>query len=401
MLKNRWSKFAVLYVGAVAVSLSQLKVVPVMKQLAVETGMPISDISWLMSIFTISGIFLAIPGATLLTKFGAKQLAVLLMCCLALGNVMGALTSNFTWLLISRAVEGIAFSMIIMVGIVLINYWFPEEKAGTPIGTFGIFSAVGSLIGMNVTLPIVEQLGLKSVWWILAVIALVAAVLFQVLLDGPPKESISERKAKNVSLLEALRNGRTWLLALAQGCMAFVLFTFITIYPQLFTDFYGLSTESANFYASLFGLFGIPFGVVAGYLVDRTGKPELLTFVAYIMLTFSCVAATYLSSALYVVQLFVLSGSVGLVSCIIMIMASRFVKRKELIGYSVSFINMIYYIGIVAGAPFVLKIIEKSGWQMGMNMLSIVAGVGTVSIFVLLLMKQPARVGQQVMKGEE
>ncbi|KGL45664.1 MFS transporter [Listeria newyorkensis] len=401
MLKSRWSKFAVLYFGAVAVSLSQLKVVPVMKQLATETGMPVSDISWLMSIFTISGIFLAIPGATLLTKFGAKQLAVVLMGCLALGNVMGALTSNFTLLLISRAVEGVAFSMIIMVGIVLINYWFPEEKAGTPIGAFGIFSAVGSLIGMNVTLPIVEQLGLKSVWWILAGIALLAVVLFQLLLDGPPKESAAARKAGNVSLMEALRNGRTWLLALAQGCMAFVLFTFITIYPQLFTDFYGLSTESANFYASLFGLFGIPFGVMAGYLVDRTGKPELLTFVSYILLTLSCITTTFLNSGWYVVQLFVLSGSVGLVSCIIMIMASRFVKRKALIGYSVSFINMIYYIGIVVGAPLVLKIIEKSGWQAGMNLLSIAAGIGTVSIFVLLLMRQPERASQKLMEGEK
>jgi len=72
LVRNRWLKFLLLYAGGVLVSLSQLKLVPIQNELGSELGVSLSTVSWLMSIFTVSGIFLAIPGGALVTRFGPK-----------------------------------------------------------------------------------------------------------------------------------------------------------------------------------------------------------------------------------------------------------------------------------------------------------------------------------------
>ncbi|MFD1899736.1 MFS transporter [Enterococcus termitis] len=95
MVRNKWIKFLLLYLGGVVVSLSQLKLVPIQNELGQELGIPLSLVSWLMSVFTVSGIFLAIPGGALVSRFGAKKLLVGLMCCLAVGNLWGFFSTHF------------------------------------------------------------------------------------------------------------------------------------------------------------------------------------------------------------------------------------------------------------------------------------------------------------------
>ncbi|WP_348923149.1 MFS transporter [Enterococcus rotai] len=173
MLRNRWVKFLLLYLGGVVVSLSQLKLVPIQNELGADLAISISMVSWLMSIFTVSGIFLAIPGGAFVTRFGPKKLLVGLMGCLAIGNIWGAFSKSFWSLLISRAIEGISFSMIIMVGIVLINFWFKDSSSGIATGIWGTFSALGSMLAMNLFKPLAKTYGLRSLWLIIAVLSVI------------------------------------------------------------------------------------------------------------------------------------------------------------------------------------------------------------------------------------
>ena len=85
-VKNRTLMFLIIYLAATTVSLSQLKVIPIMNDIAQNMGIAINNVSWLMSVFTVAGIILAIPGAAILQKTGPKRLFMILMLALILGN---------------------------------------------------------------------------------------------------------------------------------------------------------------------------------------------------------------------------------------------------------------------------------------------------------------------------
>jgi predicted MFS family arabinose efflux permease len=185
MIKNKWIKFLILYIGATVLSLSQLKIVPIFNELSSTMNISMSQTSLLTSIFTFSALFLAIPGGGILNKFGVKKVSVFIMVCLFLGNILGAISNSFSLLLISRVIEGISFSMIMMVSMIYINFWFRDGSAGLAIGIFGTFSALASMIGMNIFRPIYLSTGLKSIWYIMAIASFIIILCYHFLLDGP------------------------------------------------------------------------------------------------------------------------------------------------------------------------------------------------------------------------
>lgn len=382
MVRNRWLKFLLLYAGGVVVSLSQLKLVPIQNELGQDLGVSLSMVSWLMSIFTVSGIFLAIPGGAFVTRFGPKKLLIGLMGCLAIGNLWGAFSTNFWTLLISRAIEGISFSMIIMVGIVLIHFWFKEGDSGIATGLWGTFSALGSMLAMNLFKPLSQSYGLRALWLIIAGLSLILLCLYLFFLDQPANRSITEQKEVKGTIKKVIENKSIWLLALAQGCMAFILFAFINLYPQIYTQQYGLSETLANRYTGYFGLFGIPFGALAGYLIDKTKKGQIIIFCSFILMLVATYWMGHLSNSFsFIGQLFALSAGASLSSSCVMILAPKVVKQERLIGTSISFINLFYYIGIFVGTPIVSEVSESSdSWTTAIYVLS---GVGVVALLAI------------------
>ncbi|HLQ39959.1 MAG TPA: MFS transporter, partial [Tetragenococcus sp.] len=345
---NKWMKFILLYVGATLIGMSQLKIAPVINPLADYLGVSLTQMSWLTSIFTISGIFIAIPGGALVTKIGAKKLLILITALLAVGNFLGTLSSSYYLLLFSRVVEGISFATIVMTGVVLISYWFKDSKySATATGIFTTFPASASLLSMNLFLPLSQKFGPYASWYLIGSIALVMCLLYLLFLDAPDEKEEQEKIDNPFAV--AAKNGKIWLLGIMQGCMAFVLYAYIALYPVLFSDYYGLSQTTSNFYSSLFGLFGIPFGVLAGYLIDKTKRPGWIIFSSFAIMSVSCLAAPFLAgnTIAILLQVFFLSVAASLASSSITIMVPENVTNKKLIGYSMSIVNLFYYSCIV------------------------------------------------------
>lgn len=380
-MKSKWFMFLVLFLSGVTVALSQLKVPPIMGILSEQMNISLSEASWLMSIFTVGGIVFAIPGASIMNKLGPKKLLLCLMASLCVGNMLGGMTRVYPVLLLSRMIEGIAFAMIILVALVMINTWF-GEKAGSAIGIFNTFAAVGSFITMNACLPITNAFGLKSLWFIVGGLAALcfALVLFFIKM---PEDMQRERQEKGL-LKEASQNKHTWIVAGAMGCIAFVLFTFVTSYPQLFTGLYGIAPNEANFYASLNGLFGIPFCILCGFIVDKTGKPMLVALLGFIALALTCMMTTLLGPTTFVLHTILTALFGGVTLTAMFCIAPAVAKRPACIGYTLALVNLVYYIGVFACSPVILGTAESMGWQMSATILVGVSVVGACLVAYLI-----------------
>ena len=184
--------------------------------------------------FTVAGVILAIPSAAILNYLGSKKLLLILMRHYVSVILLVRLLIPIMCF-ISRAIEGISFAMIILVGVVLISDLF-GDKAGSTTGIFTTFAAVGSVIAMNLTLPVVNSLGLNSIWLVVAALSALSFILVALIIKEPDAKAENDDASLKASLAEAISNGSLWLVAICQFCVAFVLFTFlqsIHLYSQI------------------------------------------------------------------------------------------------------------------------------------------------------------------------
>ena len=391
MKKNSWFRFLILQCCAVTVSVSQLKVSAVMEQVAQGFSISMGAAAGLMSSFTVAGIVLAIPGAALMERMGAKRLLLLLMACLFAGNAVGAVAGAYPLLMAGRLLEGVAYAMIIMVGIDLINTWFPHGGAGTATGIFNTFAAVGNFITLNGALMVVKRWNVRTLWWIGAALAAVDLIL--VLAFIPAEKPIPDRSRNRENdgntaasstgdmVREAFRDKRLMSLGAAQMLMAFILFGFITCYPLLFTGYYHLAPEKANFYSSLNGLFGIPACIVCGILAEKTGNPCRAAMVGAVGTVIAGLTMLILTPGTYVVH--VLASAVfpgGLVMTSIFCMVPAIAKRKESVGYYMAVVNLLYYTGVFFATPVMVKLMEVS-WPAAAGTVAVMAAASLVFLF--------------------
>ena len=391
MKKNPWFRFLILQCCAVTVSVSQLKVSAVMEQVAQGFSISMGAAAGLMSCFTVAGIVLAIPGAALMERMGAKRLLLLLMACLFAGNAVGAVAGAYPLLMAGRLLEGVAYAMIIMVGIDLINTWFPHGGAGTATGIFNTFAAVGNFITLNGALMVVKRWNVRTLWWIGAALAAVDLIL--VLAFIPAEKPIPDRSrdrendgntaasSTGAMVREAFRDKRLMSLGAAQMLMAFILFGFITCYPLLFTGYYHLAPEKANFYSSLNGLFGIPACIVCGILAEKTGNPCRVAMAGAVGTVIAGFTMLILTPGTYVVH--VLASAVfpgGLVMTSIFCMVPAIAKRKESVGYYMAVVNLLYYTGVFFATPVMVKLMEVS-WPAAAGTVAVMAAASLVFLF--------------------
>ena len=384
---NKWMKFFLLYAGGTLIGMSQLKIAPVINPLSQYLHTSLTQMSLLTSVFTISGIFIAIPGGALVTKIGAKKLLLVIIGLLAVGNFLGTIAGSFSLLLLTRVIEGVSFSTIVMTAVVLISYWFKDSPhSGMAIGIFTTFPASASLISMNLFLPLSERFGHFASWYLIGGLSIIIWILYLLFLDAPIKKTSAIEEGGGSPFKVVLKNKTVWILGVLQGCMAFVLYAYIALYPVLFSDYYHLSQATANFYSGLFGLFGIPFGVVAGFLLDRVKKSGIVILVAFTTMTLSCLAAPFLGGigGLIILQVFFLSAAAMLASSAITILVPRAAGKEQLIGYSMSLVNLFYYTAIVIGAPIISKIIENFSWIAGLLVLTSIAVLGVAGSIIYL-----------------
>lgn len=391
MKKNPWFRFLILQCCAVTVSVSQLKVSAVMEQVAQGFSISMGAAAGLMSFFTVAGIVLAIPGAALMERLVAKRLLLLLMACLFAGNAVGAVAGAYPLLMAGRLLEGVAYAMIIMVGIDLINTWFPHGGAGTATGIFNTFAAVGNFITLNGALMVVKRWNVRTLWWICAALAAVDLIL--VLAFIPAEKPIPDRSrnrendgntaasSTGAMVREAFRDKRLMSLGAAQMLMAFILFGFITCYPLLFTGYYHLAPEKANFYSSLNGLFGIPACIVCGILAEKTGNPCRVAMAGAVGTVIAGFTMLILTPGTYVVH--VLASAVfpgGLVMTSIFCMVPAIAKRKESVGYYMAVVNLLYYTGVFFATPVMVKLMEVS-WPAAAGTVAVMAAASLAFLF--------------------
>ncbi|MDW5326731.1 MFS transporter [Plantactinospora sp. KLBMP9567] len=188
-------------------ALLQSLINPVLPALQEELDTTPTLVTWIMTAFLLSASVCTPVVGRLGDRYGKDRLLVASLAALAAGSMLSALAPGIGLMLAGRVVQGVGGGVLpLTFGI--IRDEIPKEKAPNLIGVAAALAAVGGGVGVVLAGPLAEAFGLRSLFWIPAVLTVAAAATARAVV--PPSPS---RNPRPISwLATALLAG--WLVAL-------------------------------------------------------------------------------------------------------------------------------------------------------------------------------------------
>ena len=149
---------------AVVASVSGLNVAQ--QDLAVELGASQSTLLWIINGYTLALAALLLPFGAIGDRWGRKTVLVTGLGLFAATNVVAALSTTATMLLVARVGAGVGAAMIMPVTLSVITSTFPPDERAKAVGTWAGFAGAGGILGLFASSFVIDYLS----WpWVFAV----------------------------------------------------------------------------------------------------------------------------------------------------------------------------------------------------------------------------------------
>lgn len=225
-----WIIFIVVFIAAIALAIAQYKAIPIIPSFIGDLNVNATDAGWIISMFTLIGIFLAFPAVGIIKKWGIRVGGVVSLAFAILGGLLGLFigTDQIT-IMVSRIIEGFGLGLIGVIAPSAITMWFPIEKRGAPMGIFSGWQQVGIALSMFCGVPLIETLGRAFSfgpdgswsWMILYVIGIIilviALVLYALIVRNPAsgENHADIQDTAGISIFSVIKIKNVWFVALA------------------------------------------------------------------------------------------------------------------------------------------------------------------------------------------
>lgn len=383
----------VLLIAGISVAMIQYKVPTILTELMTLFAMDAKAASWLMSIFTLMSIFVALPTGWLAQKFGAKRMMIVACGIAILGSLIGVASGSSAVLIFSRAVEGVALTILTTCGPIVVQKCVKPEKIGSAMGIWGIWGCLGSTIAAVVTPTVFETLGFSGLWILFAAIAAYAAVLVSVAIRVP-QEAQGQDSAVSESDGSLAEKPRYREMLTRDIALFFVGFAIFNICLLAILSFVPTILQMQGFDPTLSGLISTApmlLSVISsplfGVISDKIGRCKPL-LVAAMLVMGPCTMALYTQTGALLWVAVAVMGLVGMGG--VGMFLSGYMKLlpcPELASIGMGVMILVQGLGQFLGT-FLVQILlgpTLENWVFAGTVLMVMGLVGTVSLLLCRL----------------
>ena len=385
---THWALIAVaMLLFGTAIATVQYKVPVAMNDIMVNMNMDASSASWLMSIFTFVGIILAVPTGVLAKKFGPKTMLLAAAVVVALGSLLGAFAGNGTILIVSRAIEGIAFIFVTICGPLAVQKYVAPEKIGSATGVWALWVCLGSVVGGVLTPSLYAATGFVGVWIIYAAAAVVFAVVVAVLVKFPSAEAQAEVEAAAASAAEGVVSYKELFKPnILLFFFAFLVFNMTLLavlsYAPTFMQQQGVDSTLSGFISTLPMLLAVISSPLFGTLSDKMGRCKPL-YLASLVVMGPCtlILLTQTGPLMWVGA--IVMGLVGLGAPVMCLTSYITVLgRPELMSIGMGVLMLVQSLGQFLGSWLVPILLgaNMSEWMFTGIVMCVIGFIGTASL---------------------
>jgi MFS family permease len=165
-----WMVLAILGFTQIVTMYGETMLLPAIPDIIEDFNISYSASSWILSAYFIAGAVAAPISGKLSDIYGRKKMVLIIMMIYIFGIGMGGISPNITFLVITRAIQGIGISML-PIAFSIIKDQFPNDKPAIAIGVFSSMSAAGSVVGLVLGADTVENFGWRATFFSIIPIA--------------------------------------------------------------------------------------------------------------------------------------------------------------------------------------------------------------------------------------
>ena len=234
-----------------------------------------SQTALLVAIPVLLGSLLRFPMGVLTDRYGGRGVFTVLLVFSAIAAWIVPMTSSYPSLVAAAFLLGVAGSTF-SVGAAFVSRWTPAARQGTALGLYGL-GTLGQSLAVFAGPVVASHTGWPTVFRGTAVLLVVWAVIFVAFARNPPARQTSATVGAMIGFLR--RAPRAWLLG-AFYFLTFGGFVAFSIYlPTLLRAQFGFTPADAGFRAAGFVLVATLVRPIGGWLADRIGGAQVLSWV--------------------------------------------------------------------------------------------------------------------------
>jgi NNP family nitrate/nitrite transporter-like MFS transporter len=238
-------------------------------------GLTASQTALLVAVPVLLGSLARLPMGMLTDRFGGRLVFSALLGFSSLAAFLVPFTASYPSLLIAAFLIGMAGSSF-SVGAAFVSRWTPAGRQGTALGIYGL-GTMGQSLAVFVGPVVAARYGWETVFRGTGALLFAWALVYVALARNPPH---AVRPASVTAMIRVLRRAPTaWLLG-AFYFLTFGGFVAFSIYlPTLLRAQFGLAPADAGLRAAGFVVVATLMRPVGGWLADRLGGAQVLSWV--------------------------------------------------------------------------------------------------------------------------
>ena len=361
-LPYAWMILFVVYLASVAAAFNQQKVPPILPVLMEDFQINLSLAGGLMSVFSLTGVVLALPTGFILQRAGPKLTVLAAMGSLVVGSALGAIATTAGALLASRVIEGIGLGLIAVAAPAIIAMWFPANRQGAPLGIWATWVPLAAISAALLAPRLTAAQGWQSVWWLAAGLALGALILSLLLIRQPPALPQAAANPGGIQLGKALANRSSWYLAASFACFNLVFLGMATFLPTYLAEVRNYPLADAAFVVNIPSIVILLSAPLAGWISDRFGTRKWIYSAGYLALAAIIVLPFYLTGTALVGYMLVQGLLIGGVPTATFAAAPEVMQDPRMAGIAMAVLMLGQNIGMVIGPLLFGSLVSAIGW---------------------------------------
>lgn len=282
---------SLVYAASLALMMGVNFIQPALPAMTEPFGISDSALSLIMTVFTAPAIVLSPIFGVIADMYGRRLLLAGGLILFGISGTAMALATSFTWLLVFRAIQGIGFSAVIPLTIVLIGDLLDgdEEIAGQGLKVFL------DRIGYMILPPLGGLLAAFAWYWpfTLYIITVPLGIMTFFWMPETKGSVTSGTRAYLGEMLKLTRHPRL-LVAFSAGFLRFFLdYGFLTFFPLFLVRTHGISTATAGLLYVFFSVGAMITSSQAGRVAAGRDKAQVL-FIAFLVSGIALVAVPFM-----------------------------------------------------------------------------------------------------------
>ena len=271
----------ILTAGVFGIINTEMGVIGILPLIAEHFHVTVPEAGWTVSIFALVVAISAPIMPLLFSGINRKKVMLLALGVFTLSNIISMLTSNFTLLLITRALPAFLHPVYVSMAFTVAAASVSKEKAPKAVAKVFIGVSAGMVLGVPVTSYIASEVSFTMGMMFFTVVnalVFVATILF--IPSMPVKEKLSYGTQLNV-----LKKKIIWYSIIAVtliNCALFGFFSYMSDYLRTVTE---VSYSVISVLLLIYGLANIIGNVIAGKQL-ATNPIRSTTFIPFALFTF-------------------------------------------------------------------------------------------------------------------